>query len=139
MKKIITGGIIALLAVFMIWVGIFMVNKVRTGKIQDYVLVYNSNGKQIKRISTRKDVAYLSNSVGDLGAKQIGIHKKMPVKAKIEYHYAMYQMKPKYKMDMYVYKNSNYLTLKGLPFVSYGNWQMGSRLSSKLHNPDNFR
>lgn len=139
MKKYIIGGIISLLAVCAIWIGVSMINKVRADRAQDYVLVYNASGKQIKRISTKKDITYLSNNVGDLGAKQIGIHKKVPANAKVEYHYAMYQVKPKYKIDMYVYKNSDYLTLKGLPFVSYGTWKIGNKLSNTLHNPEEFR
>ncbi|GAX06857.1 hypothetical protein IWT25_02204 [Secundilactobacillus pentosiphilus] len=139
MKKYITIGLIALLTIIVIWFGFSMFNKIQSAQTQDYVLVYNASGKKIKRISTKKDITYLSDSLGNLAGKQNGFHKKVPDNSQIAYHYAMYQVKPKYKIDMYVYKNSNHLSLKGLPFVSYGTWRTDDQLSNKLHNPSNFK
>lgn len=139
MKKYITVGLIALLTIIVIWFGFSMFNKTQSDQTQDYVLVYNASGKKIKRISTKKDVTYLSDSLGDLAGKQNGFHKKAPKDSKIAYHYAMYQAKPKYKIDMYVYKDSNRLSLKGLPFVSYGTWRTDDQLSNELHNSSDFK
>lgn len=101
MKKYISIGLIVLLTIIVIWIGFSVFNKTRSAQTQDYVLVYNANGKQIERISKKKDVTYLSDSLGNLAGKQNGIHKKAPDNSQIAYHYAMYQVKPKYKTDMY--------------------------------------
>ncbi|WP_203648455.1 hypothetical protein [Secundilactobacillus yichangensis] len=138
MKKYITIGLIALLTIFVILIGFSIFHKARSAQAHDYVLVYNASGKKIERISTKKDITYLSNHIGDVSGKQNGFHKKAPDNSQIAYHYAMYQVKPKYKIDMYVYKNSNSLSLKGLPFISYGTWRTDDQLSNKLHNPSDF-
>ncbi|GAJ26214.1 hypothetical protein JCM15457_1131 [Liquorilactobacillus sucicola DSM 21376 = JCM 15457] len=104
----------------------------------DYAVVYDAHNKKVATITTKKNIEYLSDLVGDLSGDEKGINRKAPEDAKISYWYELRQVKPKYKIKLYVYSNTKYVKIKNLPLIEHGTWKIKQSDFDKLNKPTSF-
>ena len=107
----------------------------------DYVVVYK-NGKNIRTITNKKSVTYISDLTGDLGENENGIHKKAPNNSKAVYHYVLHngkkRTKPNAKINLYVYSGTRKVHVTGLPIISNVTSNVNKKQYHKLTNPNHF-
>ena len=121
-------------------------------KEQDVVTVYDSDDKEITKFTSKKDVAYFSELIGNTAQNiaqnintdnfPITLYKEIPDDAKISFRYSFThtrQTGKKTTVDFSVYENYPYITLKGLPVIAPLTWELSETDNKILQNPTEYK
>jgi hypothetical protein len=98
---------------------------------KDYLAILDSSKKKVKIVTNKESITYISDVIGNVASKENGVHKRPDKIAKLKACYELHQVKPKFKTKIYVYSNKT-LTLKEIPIISYGTWNLTDRQYKKL-------
>lgn len=115
--------------IFCVGLVIFINNK-STKTIQqstDYIVIYNSKGNKVKKITSNTDVEKVSNIIGNVANNISGIGKK-PVRQNFAYHYEIHQVNKKIKIDAYIYADKKiFIKNSSTPLFSKGTWKLNTK------------
>lgn len=95
----------------------------------DWVKVTSPTSNQVIQIINHQAVNYVSDIIGNVGDSsylKLGSHHKSQT---VIYHYTFYQAKPKYKIDINIFRDSEYIEITQVP----GFKSLEYRLPTKTH------
>lgn len=105
---------------------------------QDKVTVYNANHQKVTTITKKSSLQSFSKLASKAGStKNTQLNGKLPHNAKIKFYYVMHQAKPKITLHMFIYANTKYSKLSGLP-VGKVTYRLSDNHYQKFSHPNSF-